>query len=100
MSVENVKAFFDKVEEDSDLHDKVKALAEKRKAHDEETASEMVKIAADAGLEFTADHLAEARNATVGELSEDELRTVAGGMVGYSCTGTLMKDTCKYITWN
>lgn len=99
MSVENVKAFFDKVEEDKGLQDKVKGLAEKRKAHDAEAASEMVKIAAEAGLEFTAAHLVEARKSTVGELSEDELRNVAGGVVGYSCSGTAMKDFCKLVTW-
>lgn len=85
MSVENVKAFFDKVEEDKGLQDKVKGLAEKRKAHDAETASGMVKIAAEAGLEFTAADLAEARKSAVGELSEDELRTVAGGALGSAC---------------
>jgi predicted ribosomally synthesized peptide with nif11-like leader len=99
MSVENVKAFFEKVEEDEALQDKVKKLAENRKAHDEEMASEMVKIAAAAGLDFTADDLAAARRSIAGELSEDELRTIAGGTVGYSCTGVLMKGWCETVTW-
>ena len=100
MSVENVKAFFDKVEEDKGLQGKVKALAEKRKAQDEETASEIVNIAAETGLDFTADHLAEARKGIVEDLSEDELRSVAGGRVGYSCTGILMKEACQIVTWS
>ena len=75
MSAENVKAFFGKVEGDKDLQEKLAAA----KGQEEEAAlAEVVKIAADAGFEFTSAELAEALEAE-GELSEDELKQVAGG---------------------
>jgi predicted ribosomally synthesized peptide with nif11-like leader len=95
-----LKAFYEKVEGDNVLQGKLKALVEKGKAQHEAAVAELVKIGSGVGYAFTADHVAEARKVAAGELSEDELKNVAGGGVGYTCTGTVMKDTCKYITWS
>ena len=78
MSAENVKAFFEKAEGDKALQEKLKALAEQEEAR-EAGDEELVKIASAAGYEFTADDVAEVRKESAGELSEDELKQVAGG---------------------
>ena len=57
MSIENVKAFFEKVKTDKILRDKLKALADKLKAQEDATIAELIDIASDSGLAFTADHL-------------------------------------------
>ena len=49
MSVENVKAFFDKVAEDKALQEKLKALAEREEA----LYADLVQVASAAGCEFT-----------------------------------------------
>ena len=79
MSVENVKAFFEKVAEDEALQEKLKAAREKRKAAVEAARAEVVSIASEAGFEFTPADLAQAREQATRELSMDELKAVAGG---------------------
>ena len=69
MSLEQLKAFLEKVKGDPSLQDKLKAA----KSHED-----VVGIAKEHGFEFTADKIT--------ELSEEELESVAGG---------LMKDTHK-----
>ncbi|NOZ23319.1 MAG: Nif11-like leader peptide family natural product precursor, partial [Planctomycetes bacterium] len=84
MSVENMKAFFEKVEGDEALQAKVKALIDKHEPKSDAAAAELVKIASEAGYDFSTDHVAQAQKAAKGELSEGDLEKVAGG---YSCTG-------------
>ena len=69
MSLEQLKAFLGKVKGDSNLQDKLKAA---------KSPEDVVGIAKEHGHEFTADKIT--------ELSEEELESVAGG---------LMKDTHK-----
>ena len=83
MSVENVKKFFEKVEGDKELKAKLAALGEKRKAQEAAAVAELVKLAAAAGYAFTAADLAQARKQAASELSEEELKAVAGGGVPY-----------------
>jgi predicted ribosomally synthesized peptide with nif11-like leader len=53
MSVKNVKAFFEKVEEDKALQEKLKALDMKEWAARDAAVGEMVEIAKTAGFVFT-----------------------------------------------
>lgn len=97
MSAENVKAFFEKAEGDKALQAKLKALEAKAQGHKKDVAAELVRIAGEAGFKFGADDLANVRKADGGELSEKELRQVAGGE--YHCTGTAAKWVCKNVTF-
>ena len=89
MSVENVKAFFEKVADDEALQGKLRAVREKMKAEMEAARAEVASIASEAGFEVTASDLAQAREQATQELSMDELRAVAGGKgggrVGWVC---------------
>ena len=89
MSVENVKAFFRVVAGDKNLQAKLKALDEKRVAQEDAITAEMAQIAAEAGFEFTAEHVAEVRKAAAAELSDAELRKIAGG---YGCCTVMIPD--------
>ena len=75
MSVENVKAFFEKAAEDEALQEKLKALAEREEA----IYADLVHIASEAGCEFTTADARKARVEAVRELSEQEMEQVAGG---------------------
>jgi predicted ribosomally synthesized peptide with nif11-like leader len=62
MSVSNVKAFFDKIEESKSLQAKLKAsYKEAVKKSRKDSTSALVKIASVAGFKFTAKDLAKAR---------------------------------------
>ena len=101
MSVANLKEFYGKVEGDNALQQQMKAVAEKGKGDHAGAVADLVKMGSDAGYQFTADHVNLAHKAASGELSSAELQGIAGaGEVGYTCTGTIMKDTCKYVTWS
>ena len=65
MSEEQLKAFLEKVKDDSSLQEKLKAAAD---------ANTVVAIAKEAGFSISADDLAKAQS----ELSEDELEGTAG----------------------
>ena len=80
MSVENVKAFLKKGEEDKDLGQKLRALITKTTGKDEKALPELVQIGAEAGFEFTVDEARAALQQELDELTEDELKTVAGGI--------------------
>ena len=82
MSVENVKAFVEKVAEDKALQEKLRAVREKMKAEMEAARAEVASIASEAGFEVTAADLAQAREQAAQELSMDELKAVAGGKRG------------------
>jgi len=75
MSVENVKAFFEKVSEDEVLQEKLKALPEREEA----IYADLVQIASGAGFEFTTADIRKARVEAIRELSAEELEKVAGG---------------------
>jgi predicted ribosomally synthesized peptide with nif11-like leader len=77
MSKQALVAFGDRVMEDKALHNRVRTL----KPND---AEGLIAIAEDAGFSFTADELMEVVNDVKkqmesGELTENELETVAGG---------------------
>lgn len=97
MSVEQAKAFFDKVKEDEALG---KKLADAQAAYkgDKEgaVAAVIVPVAAEAGFKFTVEEFNAAFPTGEGEASEDELEAVAGG---YDCTGMGAKSFCVLITW-
>ena len=83
MSVEQVKAFFAKVNDDSSLAQKLKdaQAAYTGEESDKETAiaAIFVSVAAEAGFNFTVDDF-KAAFAAEGEASADELDAVAGGI--------------------
>ena len=73
--MENVKAFFAKMEGDKALQAKVGALNKKAKENLNEAIVDLVKIGSEAGFEFTADDYAEAstNKAQDAEVSGQEL---------------------------
>lgn len=85
MSVEQVKAFFDKATEDSALAQKIKdaekAYTGDKSDKDAFIAAVFIPIAAQAGFNFTAeDFKAVFDKLEEGEASADELNAVAGGV--------------------
>jgi predicted ribosomally synthesized peptide with nif11-like leader len=91
MSVENVKAFFKKIEEDESFRKEV-LKAPTPKSADEKT-TRLQKIAADAGFEFTGEDLTKAQLDLKKELTEDDLEKVAGGGVGIGAVATTDGDS-------
>ncbi|KZR88096.1 Nitrogen fixation protein of unknown function [Synechococcus sp. MIT S9509] len=75
MSLEQLKAFLEKVKDDKSLQDKLKAA---------KTPEDVVGIAKEHGHEFTADKIA--------EHSEEELEGVAGG--GHCLTNSPLAGGC------
>ena len=75
MSEEQLKAFIAKAKDDQSIQDKLKAA---------KSPEDVVGIAKDHGLEFTADKII--------DLSEEELESVAGG--ANICTGCQIATTC------
>ena len=82
MSVDQAKAFFQKVKEDPELAKKIKdaQAAYKGDTSDKDAAiaAVVIPIAAEAGFKFTVDDF-KATFEAEGEASEDELDAVAGG---------------------
>ena len=66
MSEEQLKAFLEKVQDDTNLQEKLKAAAD---------SDEVIAIAKEAGFMFSADELTKAQS----ELAEDELESASGG---------------------
>lgn len=62
MSVKNVKAFFEKVEEDKSLQEKLKALDKKAVEALDTAINELVEMARAEGFVFSPEDLLEARN--------------------------------------
>ena len=80
MSLEQLKAFLEKVKGDSNLQDKLKAA---------KSSEDVVGIAKEHGHEFTADKFS--------QLSEEELEGVAGGTVVITITipvAVTLADNC------
>ena len=102
MSVETLKVFFENVEGDKALQEKVKALATKFTGHKDEGIAELVKIAAETGIKFTVADFKDAA-AQARELSRDELiwlerRFELKSTCGYPpCGGAAY--TCPTATW-
>lgn len=71
MSEEQLKAFWEAVQADTYLQEKLRAATD---------ADSIASIAKEAGFEITADEVKEAQS----ELSEDQLRGVAGGLCEWS----------------
>ena len=67
MSLEQLKAFIEKIKGDKSLQDKLKAA---------KSSDEVLSIAKEHGHEFNSDHLS--------ELSEEELEGVSGGVCWFS----------------
>ena len=84
MSVEQVKAFFQKVKEDSELAQKLKdaEASYKGDTSDNEAtfAAVVIPVAKSAGFNFTVADFKAAFGSGEGEASEDELEAVAGGI--------------------
>lgn len=87
MSVEQVKAFFDKVKEDSSLSQKLKdaqaAYTGDKSDKDAAIAEIFIPVAAQAGFNFTAEDfkaIFDNSEGEEGEASADELNAVAGGI--------------------
>ena len=102
MSVEQVKAFFDKVKSDSALAQKLKdaqaAYTGDTSDKDAAIAAVVIPVAAEAGFNFTVEDFNAAFEAEEGELSEDELDAVAGGKSTSGC-GITANLFCKAITY-
>jgi predicted ribosomally synthesized peptide with nif11-like leader len=101
MSVDNVKAFFDKAEGDKGLQAKLKTLEKKSQANKKQLTEELIRIAAEAGFAFTPADLVKIRQAPGRELLDDELKHVTGGAGAgyYHCTGTAAKWLCENVTF-
>ena len=65
MSVENVKAFFEKVEEDKTLQDKLKELDKVALKSLEEAIKQLVDLAGEEGFVFTPKDFTDAQNAQI-----------------------------------
>ena len=87
MSVEQAKAFFDKLKDDAALAQKLKDAqdAYKGDTSDKEAAFKavVIPVAKSAGFAFTVDDYKAAFDSGEGEASDDELDAVAGGSWKY-----------------
>ena len=72
MSLEQLKAFLEKVKGDSSLQEKLKAA---------KSSEDLVDIAKEHGHDFGTEHIS--------QLSEEELEDVAGGSVYNTCGATV-----------
>ena len=85
MSEEQLKAFLEKVKDDTNLQEKLKADAD---------ADAVAAIAKDAGFMVSVDELKQ-----LSEISEEELEDVAGGgnltIVVFTCKGLTYDSKCK-----
>ena len=110
MSVEQVKAFFAKVNEDEALAQQLKdaqaAYTGDTSDKDTAIAATVIPIAAQAGFNFTAEDFKAAFDTNEeGEASEDELNAVAGALVGSKCDSlsygcdslSFVQDFCEAI---
>ena len=100
MSVEQVKAFFDKVKEDATLVKKIKDAEAAYKGNKSDKVAEfaeiVIPVAAQAGFTFTVDDFKAAYYNNEGEASENELDAVAGGV--FYCKGNYYAHCDSVIT--
>ena len=110
MSVEQVKAFFAKVNDDSQLAQKLKDAQAVYTGDKSDKAAAIaavvIPVAAEAGFNFTVDDFKAAFDTNEeGEASEDELNAVAGALVGTNCDSlsygcdslSFVQDFCEAI---
>ena len=100
MSVEQVKAFFAKIKEDSTLAQKLK---DAQAAYNGDTSDKaaafaeiVIPVAKSAGFNFTVDDFKAAYYNNEGEASENELDAVAGGV--FYCKGNYYAHCDSVIT--
>ena len=83
MAKENVKKFFEEVSKNEDLQKQLKAATEKEEAEIAKIVSAQaeaaVKVAKEAGFDFTAEELIAVAMPEGGQLDQSELDAVAGG---------------------
>lgn len=87
MAVEEVKAFFEKVEEDKSLQEKLKVLEQKANGTLDEAIEELVKIAGTQGFAFTRQDFITFRNEQtkiLGQL-EQQIRADCKVFTGVGC---------------
>ncbi len=98
MSMEQVKAFFAKVNEDEALAQKLKDAQEAytgdKSDKDAAIAAVFIPIAAQAGFNFTVEDFKAVFDNEEGEVSEDELTAVAGGGFWSALKDALVFATC------
>ena len=116
MATENIKAFFEALSKDEALQQalKEKELAYTGAKEDREAVMEAIvlPVAREAGYDFTLEELNELEKCmqAEGELAEEELESVAGGMVwgvcffiglgaGYMCTVVAL-GICVVAGWD
>ena len=83
MSVDNAAAFFAQIAKDKALCEKLSTVQEQLQQNDPAGLEELIRIASEAGLDFTPQHLAEFLKAHLtedGRLSDKDLGQVAGGV--------------------
>jgi len=80
MSLDNVKAFYGKLENDEALREKVNALSQRENLSGVEITEELVRIAADIGFLFSLDELVEANKEYAKGLSDDDLQALTASM--------------------
>ena len=108
MAKENVKAFYEALSKDEAMQQAVKAkeLAYTGKKEDREAVAEeiVIPVAKEAGYEFTLEELREFEEGLrpAGELDEDELEAVSGGLglgLGVTAFGgvaySFFSDDCR-----
>ena len=102
MSVEQVKAFFEKVKADSSLSQKLKDAEAAYTGDTSDKAAAVaaivIPVAAQAGFTFTVEDFKAAFDKGEGEASADELDAVAGGKSTSGC-GITANLFCKAITY-
>ncbi len=84
MSEEQLKAFWEAVQADTSLQEKLRAATD---------ADSIASIAKEAGFEITADEVKEAQS----ELSEDQLKGVAGGFCGSARRIRILRLTARWL---
>jgi len=77
MSKLNIAAFWQKVEQDQELRERLESIPQESR---DKAMVEVVRIAAELDLPFTAEELVESGKETTDGLTNDELESVAGGV--------------------
>ena len=84
MSEEQLKAFWEAVQADPSLQEKLRATTD---------PDSIASIAKEAGFEITADEVKDAQ----GELSEEQLKGVAGGFTGSARKIRILRLTARWL---
>lgn len=74
MSIENLKAFYQKLTEDKELLKQFTMLVQKEQSTTETVIDNLMKIAAGAGYEFTVEDFTEVQKESFGDLLTGELK--------------------------